>query len=193
MVGARPGRSRLPAQLPLKQLFSEDLLVVLLVVGHDVLGAEAVEDGAPGGLLEGLVLLRVAEEVRRPERNLPVSILGGVAGVTVLFILANAAYLAILSPGEVAATGGSTATKAMERALGSPGRQAIALALMVSTIGAANGMSLTGARLAYATGRDQRLFRWLARTHTRTKAPVRKTALISKAIRHPIRTGPATP
>ncbi|MFW6161975.1 MAG: amino acid permease [Planctomycetota bacterium] len=115
----------------------------------------------------------VAEEIRDPGRNLPLAIVGGVAGVALLFVLVNAAYLAILSPSEMAATGGRTATVAMERALGDGARGALSVALMVSTFGAANGLALTGGRIVYATGRGQALFRWFAHTHPRTKTPLR--------------------
>ena len=119
----------------------------------------------------------VAEEVRNPERNLPLSILGGLWTVALLFVMVNAAYLAILSTSEMAGSGGVTATVAMERALGPGSRKILSLALMMSTFGAANGFALTGGRIAYATGRDQAFFRWFAHTHPRTKTPVRSLAV----------------
>jgi len=119
----------------------------------------------------------VAEEVINPERNLPRSILGGLWTVALLYVIVNAAYLAILSPSEMAATAGVTATVAMDRALGPGAGKALDIALMISTFGAANGYALTGGRIAYATGRDQALFRWFARTHPRTRTPVRSLAI----------------
>jgi len=119
----------------------------------------------------------VAEEVRNPERNLPLSILGGLWTVALLYLLVNAAYLAILSPSEMAGSAGVTAAAAMDRALGGGARKILNLAVMISTLGAANGYALTGGRIAYATGRDQSLFRWFARTHPRTKTPVRSLAM----------------
>jgi len=119
----------------------------------------------------------VAEEVRNPERNLPFSILGGLWTVALLYVMVNAAYLAILSPAEMAGSAGVTASVAMERALGGGARKILSLALMLSTFGAANGYALTGGRIAFATGRDQALFRWFARTHPWTKTPVRSLTL----------------
>ncbi len=119
----------------------------------------------------------VAEEVRNPSRNLPLSILGGLWVVTILYVAVNAAYLAVLSPGEVAGTMGTTAIVAMQRALGGEApAKVLALALMISAFGAANGYALTGARIAYASGRGHALFRWFAHTHPRTKTPVRGLA-----------------
>ncbi len=119
----------------------------------------------------------VAEEVRHPERNLPLSILGGLWTVAVLYVMVNAAYLAILSSGEVAGSAGATAPVAMERALGGEARRILSLALMISAFGAANGYTLTGGRIAYAAGREQALFRWFARTDSRTKTPIRSLAV----------------
>ncbi len=152
--------------------------------------AVAVETAEPGGgsliVLFGAALIPlmwtfggwdespfVAEEVRNPERNLTLSILAGLWTVALLFVLVNAAYLAILSPAEMATTAGQTATVAVERALGGGARKVLGVALMISTFGAANGFALTGGRIAFATGRDQGLFRWFARTHPRTKTPAR--------------------
>ena len=115
----------------------------------------------------------VAEEVRDPERNLPWSILGGLWLVAGLFVLVNGAYLLVLTPGELAGSGQSTATLVMERALGGVGRRVLSVALMISAFGAVNGMILTGGRIIYATGRDQALFRWFARLHPRTGTPAR--------------------
>lgn len=122
----------------------------------------------------------VAEEVRNPERNLPLSILAGLWMVAVLFVLVNAAYLAILTPAELAGSGMDTAPLAMERALGGGARKLISLALMICTFGAANGLALTGGRIAYATGRDQAIFRWFAHVHPRTKTPAR--SLVVQAV-----------
>lgn len=119
----------------------------------------------------------VAEEVRHPERNLPLSILGGLWTVALLFVLVNAAYLAILSPAEMAGSGRDTAMMAMQRALGGGAGRGLSLALMICTFGAANGLALTGGRIAYAAGRNQALFRWFAHTHPRTKTPVRSLAV----------------
>ena len=115
----------------------------------------------------------VAEEVRNPQQNLPLSILGGLWLVAVLYVLVNAAYLAILTPAELAGSGGNTALVAMERALGGGGRKLVALALMICTFGAANGYAMTGGRIAYATGKDQALFRWFGHVNPQTKTPVR--------------------
>jgi len=175
-------------------------LVAVITVGAafatGLLGAHPVEiDPAKGPegsifLLFGVALVAVmwsfggwdespfvAEEIQNPHRNLPLSILGGLWTVALLYVAVNAAYLVILSPLELAASGGQTATVAMKRALGGGAGRALNLALMISAFGAANGLVLTGGRIAYATGRAQALFRWFAHTHGRTKTPVRSLVI----------------
>ena len=45
----------------------------------------------------------VASEVRNPQRNLPLALIGGTAGVIAIYMLANWAYFRVLSPAEVGA------------------------------------------------------------------------------------------
>lgn len=140
----------------------------------------------PGFVLFGLALIAimwtfggwdespfVAEEIIRPERNIPLSLIGGLAVCVVLYVLTNASYMSVLSIEEFASSGGRTATLVLERVFGEWGRRLLSLLLMMSTFGAANGMILTGARIAYASGRDNAVFGWFAQTHHRTKTPIR--------------------
>lgn len=120
-----------------------------------------------------------AGETINPDRNLPLSVLGGLISVGLLFVLINAAYLAVLSPDEMAASGTRTATLFMQRALGPVAARILAVVLMVSTLGVANGVTLTGARIAYAAGRDHALFAPLAVMDPATGSPAR--ALVFQA------------
>ena len=45
----------------------------------------------------------VASEVKNPQRNLPLALIGGTAGVIAIYMLANWAYFRVLSPAEVGA------------------------------------------------------------------------------------------
>lgn len=115
----------------------------------------------------------VAEEIANPQRNLPLSILIGIIVVAFLYIAVNGAYLAILTPSELAASGSSTAIFAMRRVFGAISGQIIALFLMISCLGVLNGMILTGARIAFAAGQDHLLFAWFNQINSVTKTPQR--------------------
>lgn len=115
----------------------------------------------------------IAEEIKNPEKNLPLSLIGGLMVCVILYLLINSAYLLILSPGEFANSEGYTAALALEHVFGAWGRRLISLLLMVSTFVAVNALILTSARIAYATGCDNAFFHWFAKNNSYTKTPVR--------------------
>ncbi|WP_287128863.1 amino acid permease [Candidatus Cyanaurora vandensis] len=95
----------------------------------------------------------VTEELQAPEKNLPRAIISGILGVMAVYILANLAYLAVLSPQQIV-TSGAVATEFAVRVLGPVGGVLIPLAVAVSTFGSTNGSLLSGARVLYASARD---------------------------------------
>jgi len=123
-----------------------------------------------------------AAEVRNPKRNLPLSLVVGAGLVTLLYVLANFAYLQVL-PLQGTATGGSTlgrgiqfaagdrvGTATAEAILGPAGAVVMAIAVMISTFGCNNGLILSGARVYYAMARDGLFFRRIG-TVNRQHAP----------------------
>src|SRR5919199_3732891 len=124
----------------------------------------------------------VAGEVKRPQRNLPLALIGGILIVAALYIFANFAYLYVLSPVEVAsvAKASSVATEVARKFLGPAAVGAIAMAMMVSTLGSLHTGTLSGARISYAMAKDGLFFRPLARLSERTRVPV--NALILQCV-----------
>ena len=116
----------------------------------------------------------VASEVRNPQRNLPLALIGGTTGVIAIYMLANWAYFRVLSPAEVGAHK-LVAAEMMQRvggALhGSMGASAVSIAAMISIFAALNGSILTGARVPYAAARDGLFFRSAARVHPAFHTP----------------------
>jgi len=117
----------------------------------------------------------VAEEVRNPQRNIPISLLAGVGIVMILYLSANWAYADVLSWKEIAAVpqGTPTATVFSERLLGPVGTLVISAAIMTSVFGALNGNLLVGPRLLYAMGEDGLAPRSLGAVHPRYRTPAR--------------------
>ena len=64
----------------------------------------------------------VASEVKNPQRNLPLALIGGTLGVIAIYMLANWAYFRVLSPAEVGAHK-LVAAEMMQRIAGSGGRE----------------------------------------------------------------------
>ena len=118
----------------------------------------------------------VAAEVRDQHRNLPRALLIGTLTITVLYLAVNAAYLAVL--GFDAARQSSTpAADVLELACGRWGRTAISLLVMLSALGAINGMILTGSRVYSTLGEDYRTVGWLANWNRRSAVPLVAVAI----------------
>jgi APA family basic amino acid/polyamine antiporter len=114
-----------------------------------------------------------AAEVRRPERNLPLALALGTGTVTVLYLLANFAYLLVLPLSQIqGAPEDRVGTLAMQHVLGGPGLYLMAAAILVSTFGCTNGLILSGARVYYAMARDGLFFRRAGIISPRTHVPV---------------------
>jgi basic amino acid/polyamine antiporter, APA family len=127
-------------------------------------------------------LTLVAGEVRNPQRNLPLALIGGMMLVGVLYIFANLAYFYVLTPTEIAniSSTSSVATEAAQRFLGALAVSLISVALMASTFGTLHVGVLVGARVPYAMARDRLFFQNLAKLSKGTRVPV--GALILQAI-----------
>lgn len=118
----------------------------------------------------------VAEEVRNPRKNLPFSIILGITGVIVMYLVANAAYLAQLSPAQIAASK-TVADDAVKMAVGALGATLISLAVMLNTFGNVNSQILVKARTWYAMSRDGLFIGPLSKIHPRYKTPNRALLL----------------
>ena len=102
----------------------------------------------------------IAGEVKNPRRNLPLALAAGTGLVTVLYLLANLAYLCILPLGQIQhAADDRVATAAIETVFHGAGPIVMAIAIMVSTFGCDNGLILSGARVYYAMARDGLFFK----------------------------------
>ncbi len=100
-----------------------------------------------------------AAEVKNPRRNLPLALAIGTGTVTVLYLLANVAYLMVLTLPELQnAPQDRVGTLMLEHIFGSAGSYLMAAAILVSTFGCINGLILAGARVYYAMSRDGLFF-----------------------------------
>jgi APA family basic amino acid/polyamine antiporter len=112
-----------------------------------------------------------AGEVKRPRRDIPLSLALGTSFVIVLYLLANVAYLVTLPIAAIQQVPGDrVASAVLERIVPGAGGVLMALAIMISTFGCANGLILAGARAYYAMARDRLFFR-RAGTLNRARVP----------------------
>lgn len=102
----------------------------------------------------------IAGEVDRPQRNIPLGLVLGTGLVTVLYLLANFAYLALLPVQDIQhAAQDRVGAAAAAVIFGNKGALIMAGLIMVSTFGCNNGIILSGARLYYAMAKDGLFFR----------------------------------
>lgn len=119
-------------------------------------------------------------ELKDPKKDLPFAMMVGVLVVTVLYVLANTAYLSVLPASEIAnAPQDRVGTSALHAIFGRPGLFIMAAAIMISTFGCNNGLILSGARVYYAMARDNLFFRAAGRLHPEHKTPA--VALVLQA------------
>lgn len=101
----------------------------------------------------------VAAEVKRPERNLPLALLIGTVTVIVLYLFCNVAYLASLPLSAMQTVPSDrVATAVIQGAFPRVGAGLMAAAIMISTFGTVNAMTLAGARACFAIAKDGLFF-----------------------------------
>ena len=106
----------------------------------------------------------VAGEIRNPERNVMRALVVGTLAVTGIYLLANTAYLRVLSIPEIAASG-HVGADATERVLGPIGGSVVSLIILISVLGTLNGCFLTSPRVYFAQAADGLFFRKFADVH----------------------------
>ena len=133
-----------------------------------------------------------AGEVKNPSRNLPLSLALGTGTVIALYVAVNFIYLSVLplhgdphgttvwERGIQYATSDRVGTAVMQQMFGYTGAALMAIAILISTFGCANGLILAGARVYYAMAKDGLFFRPAANLHPKYKTPV--NALVLQAV-----------
>jgi APA family basic amino acid/polyamine antiporter len=112
----------------------------------------------------------VAGEIKNPHRNILLALALGVAACIVIYMLANIAYLRVLSIPEIAASD-HVGASAAERVLGPAGGTLVAAIIILSIIGTLNGCFLTSPRVYFAQARDGLFFGKFAQVHPRFQTP----------------------
>jgi APA family basic amino acid/polyamine antiporter len=120
-----------------------------------------------------------AGEIKDPQRNFPLGIIGGSLIVITLYLAANLAYLHVLSPAEIAASE-RVALTATRKVAGEWGAKFLTAAIVCSILGALNALVLAGPRAYYQMARDGLFFEGLGQVHATFRTPV--AALTVQAI-----------
>jgi len=188
-IGVRPGSAVQTGLTIVKVAAVVGLLALLLTRGtlHAPSSQAAI---APGGFLRALVaglfafggwhmVTYAAEETENPERTIPRALMIGTAVVVVIYLALNAAYLLVLPHDQVLAST-RVAYDAVLATAGAGWASAIAIVVIVSTLGADSGIILAGPRVYLAMAADGLLFRWMGAIHPRYRTPY--VAIVVQAI-----------
>jgi APA family basic amino acid/polyamine antiporter len=121
----------------------------------------------------------VAGEVKKPERNIPLSLILCMIIVVSVYLLLN--YVLLYTLGFAGMRGSElVVSDAVSIFLGEKGAALVTLAILISLIGANNGFILTSARINYAMAKDTLFFNQAARIHPTFQSPA--NALIIQCI-----------
>jgi APA family basic amino acid/polyamine antiporter len=116
----------------------------------------------------------IGGELKAPQRDLPRSLILGILLVTVLYLLMSAVYSYVLPIDEMARSK-LVAADVAERCLAGGGKW-IAVAVMLSTFGAANAVILTSARVYYSMGEGRMFPAIFGAAHPRFHTPAASLA-----------------
>lgn len=174
--------------------WTQNILTVIKTVGLlAIVAAGLLAPGSPpapakpaaftmGGLELALILVLftfggwndityVAAEVKRPQRNIVRALVIGIAAVTALYLLANAAFLYSLGYTKMVASE-AVAVDTVATVFPAIATRVVGIFVCISALGAVNGLIFTGARISYAIGAEHAAFRGIGKWSRRFGTPL---------------------
>ncbi|XP_073256439.1 b(0,+)-type amino acid transporter 1-like isoform X2 [Porites lutea] len=110
------------------------------------------------------------EEIKNPNRNIPLSIWMGIPLITICYLLVNIGYITVLTPQEIVNTD-AVAVILANRLYGVMA-WTIPILVACSTFGTANANVFAGGRLVFSAAREGHLPKFLAMIHTKRRTPL---------------------
>jgi APA family basic amino acid/polyamine antiporter len=102
----------------------------------------------------------IAGEIKNPKRNVGLSLFLGTFIVTIIYVLTNLMYVAVIPLDEIAtAKSDRVAVVASQYIFGDIGTLVIAIMIMISTFACNNGLIMAGARVYYTMAKDGLFFK----------------------------------
>jgi APA family basic amino acid/polyamine antiporter len=121
---------------------SQESVSPILAVGGAMVAAMFAFDGWIG-------IGNIAGELKRPKRDLPIALLGGLTAIGIIYILVSMVMLKHM-PVEQIAGNTNTASQVAQILFGGIGGKIVTIGILVSVYGALNGYTLTAIRVPYA-------------------------------------------
>jgi APA family basic amino acid/polyamine antiporter len=114
---------------------------------------------------------KIAGEVRNPRRTLPIAFIGGVALVTLIYLLISASFLAVL-PIERISSNTAFVAQFGEVLFGSAGAKVLSLCVLVCVFGGMAALTMASPRVICAMARTGAFFPSFGKLHSRLGTPV---------------------
>lgn len=193
VIGLKPGRFVQNILAALKVL----LLIAFVVVGFsigkgDISNFSSSEATVfPSGWVIALIPVMfsysgwnaaayVAEEMREPERNVPLALGIGTVTVVVIYLLLNMLYIYAMPINELALVDVRVVDAAADRLFNESVAMPLAAASVIMIAASISAMVLAGPRVYYAMARDRQFFSSLARVHPTFRTPA--VAILAQAV-----------
>ena len=120
-----------------------------------------------------------AEEIKKPERNLPLSLILGTLGITLIYLLMNLVYIMALPIDKMKGVT-RIGELASNQLFGPTATHFFSAAIMISIFGCLSATIIYGPRVYYAMAKDRSFFKSMAYIHPRYRVPSK--ALVGQAI-----------
>lgn len=114
----------------------------------------------------------IAGELKRPQRDLPLAIVLGLALITLIYVVINFVFLRTLPLTDLQGNL-NAAADAAQQIFGMLGGKLVTIGILISVYGAINGFTLTGMRVPFALAYEDQLplSKYFQRLTPRTKVP----------------------
>lgn len=126
----------------------------------------------------------VAEEIKNPKRNLPLALVVGIGGVTLLYTLFNFAIMKVLPHETIVSMIQSEdlylGTAVAKQVLGTAGGAVVSIGMILSMFGCLNGLVLAQPRMYYSMAKEGHFFKSFAVLSPKYHVPT--TAIIVQCI-----------
>lgn len=117
----------------------------------------------------------VAEEMKNPKKNLPLSIVIAIGGILVIYTLFNYSIYRVIPHTEIVTmiNGGNyyLGTEVAKRIFGNVGGTIVLVGMIISMFGSLNGMILAFPRTYYAMAKEGHFFKSYGKLHPKYKVP----------------------
>lgn len=115
----------------------------------------------------------IGEEIKNPQKNIPIALFVGTSVVIILYMIMNAAYLQVMSVEDLAAIDGNTiaAVQVANVMSGPVGGLILSVLILFSTFNCTNTTILMSARIFYAMSRDKVFLAFAGKVHPTHETP----------------------